>query len=159
LTGLGALPQVPKPPKTPVDTNPLSEKEGKELLPRMVEILQTVFRYVDMGITMTNAERAEAYIWRTIDPEDCKVIAELLIEAGKKNRVVATGVRRLAMSYKLLQVGIITVPRFIQTYQHYAQHGGFALFGGGNVHAQIQAQRQIVPSGAGAVGGEGTPTR
>ena len=157
LKGIAGLPKVPPVPRRQIDTNPITEKEGKELLPQIVSALQQVFKYADLGITHTNAERAEAYIWQTIDPEDCKAIAELLIDAGKKNRLIATGVRRVAMSYKLLQVGIITIPRFIESYRHYADHGGFQVFGGGRGnHAPIPIKREIVSSGQGAAASAGS---
>jgi hypothetical protein len=78
---------------------------------------------------MSNREKAEAHVWSAIDDEDIEIISEHLVEMGKASKVVATAVRRMTNSYRLLQIGLITLPKFIQTYQFYASHGGFALGG------------------------------
>lgn len=151
---LGKLKGVPSLPKgvPAADAHPLSEKETKDLRPKMITIVQTIFHYMDIAIGATNRQHVDAYIWQTIDPGDCEVIADLVLEGGKKSRIVATSVRRLSMSYRMLQVGIITLPRFIQTFQHYQKNGGFALpfMNGGENNAQITNQRKAVPSREGS---------
>jgi hypothetical protein len=85
---------------------------------------------MDKGISISNRAKNEAQIWSAIDNEDLDIIAGHLVEMGKASKVVATAVRRMTNSYRLLQIGLITLPKFIQTYQFYATNGGFALGGG-----------------------------
>lgn len=163
LKGLGNL-KIPKMPKVKrlTDEKPLTEKESKDLEPKMVEIVKTVFRYFDLAISFTNRERAEANIWRGIDADDCAVIASLFIDVGKKNPAAALVVRKLSTSYRMLQVGIITLPRFVQTYQFYLAHGGFTLFPSQQMqepkqerrmnHAATQSERKNISGGQNANG-------
>lgn len=109
------------------DKEALSKKEGDEILPKIKGLLEFIFRHADKGITISNRNRAEAHIWSSIDDEDIDIIATHLVEMGKASRIVATAVRRMTNSYRLLQIGLITLPKFIQTYQFYAANGGFAL--------------------------------
>lgn len=109
------------------DKDPLTKKEGDEILPKIKGLLEFIFRHADKGISISNKNRAEAHIWSTIDEEDIDIIATHLVEMGKASRIVATAVRRMTNSYRLLQIGLITLPKFIQTYQFYAANGGFAL--------------------------------
>lgn len=111
------------------DKDPLTKKEGDEILPKIKGLLEFIFRHADKGITISNRNRAEAHIWSSIDDEDIEIIATHLVEMGKASRIVATAVRRMTNSYRLLQIGLITLPKFIQTYQFYAANGGFALGG------------------------------
>lgn len=111
------------------DDKPLTNKEGDEILPKIKGLLEFIFRHADKGITISNRNRAEAHIWSSIDDEDIDIIAGHLVEMGKASKVVATAVRRMTNSYRLLQIGLITLPKFIQTYQFYAANGGFALGG------------------------------
>lgn len=113
------------------DEKPLSNKEGEEVLPKIRALLEFVFRHMDKGISVSNRNKAEARIWSSIDDEDIDIIASHLVEMGKASKIVATAVRRMTNSYRLLQIGLITLPKFIQTYQFYAANGGFALALGG----------------------------
>lgn len=110
------------------DDKPLSEKEAKDLEPRIEGALKFAFRYMDKGITATNRERAEAEIWTDIDDEDIKIIAGHLVEMAKASRIIATAVRRVSNSYRLLQIGLITGPKFWASFRFYGEHGGFSLF-------------------------------
>jgi hypothetical protein len=99
----------------------------------MVGALHTIFKYVDHGITATNAEKATAVIWSDIDDEDLTVLVEVIVDSGKKSRIVATAVKQVVKANNMLRIGVITAPRFIQTAKFYSDHGGFVFpfFGGG----------------------------
>ena len=118
-------------PRLRLDDKPLTQKEANELLPKMKDIIKAFGKYMDQGITQTNRERAEAKIWRTLDAEEIDVIATHLVEMAQGSKLVATAVRRVTNGWRLLQLGLITGPRFWQTVAFYREHGGFALFGGG----------------------------
>lgn len=112
------------------DEKTLTNKEADEVLPKVKALLEFVFRHMDKGISISNRNRAQAHIWGAIDNEDIEIIASHLVEMGKASKVVATAVRRMTNSYRLLQIGLITLPKFIQTFQFYQSNGGFALMGG-----------------------------
>lgn len=99
------------------------------MLPKVKALLEFVFRHMDKGITVSNRARVEAHIWSAIDSEDIEIISTHLVEMGKGSKIVATAVRRMTNSYRLLQIGLITLPKFIQTFQFYQTNGGFALLG------------------------------
>lgn len=112
------------------DDKALTNKEADEVLPKVKALLEFVFRHMDKGISISNRNKTEAHIWSAIDDEDINIIAEHLVEMGKASKIVATAVRRMTNSYRLLQIGLITLPKFIQTFQFYQSNGGFALMGG-----------------------------
>jgi len=107
----------------------LTDKEAKDLMPKTVASLRTMCRYLDEGITATTRDGSRANIWRTIDDEDLQVLAEAMIEAGRKSRIIATTVRKMVGMHRMLQIGLITGPRFVMTLQHYQRHGGFSFMG------------------------------
>lgn len=112
------------------DEKPLTNKESEEMFPKIKALLEFLFRHMDKGMSISNRARAESHVWSSIDQEDIEIIAGHLVEMGKASKVVATAVRRMTNSYRLLQIGLITLPKFIQTYQFYQANGGFALVGG-----------------------------
>lgn len=109
--------------------NVLTDKEAKELLPKTQASLRTLFRYADEGITATTRDGMRASIWRTIDDEDLQILADAMVEAGRKSRIIATTVRKMVGMHRMLQIGLITGPRFVMTLQHYKRHGGFSFMG------------------------------
>lgn len=94
----------------------------------LAKTLQTLAGYADEVISFTNSEQAEAKIWRKITLDEWKIIADMLIEDGKKSGVIATAIRGMVSAYQRLQAGLIIGPRLWETYQFYADHGGFKLF-------------------------------
>lgn len=105
----------------------LTDKESKDLADKLKNAYLAIFKYVDLAITHTNAEKAPAAIWSMMDDDDLAVFVEVTINGAKKSRILATGVRKVVASYNLLRLGIITAPRFMETVQHYRAHGGFIL--------------------------------
>ena len=108
--------------------NTLTEKEAKDMLPKLMKALETVFEYADTFITHTNRKTKEAKIWSSIDKEDLEILAEEMIDSAKRSKIVATATRKVVAAHRMLRVGLITLPRFIQTYKHYTKNGGFMLF-------------------------------
>lgn len=141
---------IPTPPKraarAAVDSiKVLTATEAKDIAPKFAKTLTTVFKGLDKGIEYTNHDFAEAYIWRGIDPEEVGIIALHLVELGQKSRVVAEAVRKVTAAHRLLEIGIITGPRFFLTWQHYAQHGGFALPTPNRIKSQEVKKTQTTP--------------
>jgi hypothetical protein len=113
--------------KAPQLSAVLNDKEAKEYKEKMVGTLHTIFRYIDVGITATNREKATAVIWSDIDDEDLTTLVEVIIDSGKRSRIVATAVKQAVRANNLLKVGVITAPRFMATIKHYSDHGGFVF--------------------------------
>ncbi|WP_067936751.1 hypothetical protein [Alicyclobacillus kakegawensis] len=114
----------------------MSQKETGELKPHLLQALKILFRGLDQGITMTNKDQAQAWIWQSIDDQEVEKIADHLLQLGVASKVAATAIRKMTRTYRALDVGIITVPRAVMTLRFYAEHGGFVLPGlGGMQHA------------------------
>lgn len=96
----------------------------------MAKTLQTLGKYVDELISLTNSKKAQAKIWGTITLDEWMIIADMLVEDGKKSGIVATAIRATVTAYLRLQAGLIILPRVWETYQFYADNGGFKLFPG-----------------------------
>jgi hypothetical protein len=64
--------------------------------------------------------------------EDRVFLVELAMQAGMRVPVAAAAVRALANSAYQLRLGTILIPRFMDTWQFYAAHGGpgLAFLGG-----------------------------
>lgn len=105
----------------------LTQIEQKDLLPEMEKTLKTVFKGSDKFIEWTNKDKAEAFIWQTVDDKEIRTLAEHLIEFGAKNKIVAEAVRRVTAAQRMLEIGLITGPRFWLTWNHYQEHGGFVF--------------------------------
>lgn len=106
----------------------LSRAEADELEQMLTEAILAYSEGLDGLITRTNAERATAVIWSTITEEDARTIARPIVEAGQKYVQFAFIARQVGRSYVGVKIGLITLPRFYETLEHYARHGGFLLW-------------------------------
>jgi hypothetical protein len=129
------LPKLGKGTKTPLPPLKLEEvltaKESKELQPRLDDALKALFGFMDTGIGFTTKkqEARNVMIWKTIDKEEVSVISAFLIERGQTSPMVAGAVRKMTRNYRHLQLGMIMLPRFVMTAQHYMQNGFKLPFG------------------------------
>lgn len=105
----------------------LTKKEADELRPHIVGALKVLFKGLDKGISLTNRDRAEAWIWQSIDDREVQVIADHLVSMGLESRLAATALRGMARTYRTWEIGVITLPRAVLSIQFYAEHGGFAM--------------------------------
>lgn len=121
---------ISTPPKKEEEV--LNIKEVKELQPRIKEALKTFFTYFDKGIgyTTKKVEMKKVYIWSTIDNDELDVLTNALLESATRSKIMAGTVRKISRSYQMLQVQLITLPRFIMTIQHYMNNGFELPFGG-----------------------------
>lgn len=130
-------PSLPNSSKNPVTQVPrleelLTPKESKELLPKVSDALETIFKNSDkfIGFTTKSESAKEVYIWASIDKSEITVIATSLVETGQRSQIAATLVRKVARDYTKLQLGIILLPRFLMTVQHYLSNGFANPFAG-----------------------------
>lgn len=94
----------------------------------MIESLRTVWKQTDELITNTNKQKADAFIWQTIDDEDTTFLADCILGAGMRMPIAAYAVRKIAESWNYYRAGVILLPRFVSTWRFYAEHGGFGGF-------------------------------
>jgi hypothetical protein len=106
---------------------PLAEAEAARLRTSVIRSLTAFWAYADEGITYTNRQRAEAQIWRRVDAEETALLADWLIEHGKRSAMVAQMVRGVSRVWDYYAVGLILGPRLVETWRFYAAHGGFSL--------------------------------
>ena len=89
---------------------------------------------MDKLISNTNRARtrlsAEAgnLIWSSLEDDEIETLVDALLIIGTKQRHVALAIREVARAWKLVEVGLILMPRFLATMQFYAQNGGLALW-------------------------------
>jgi hypothetical protein len=108
----------------------LTQKESKDLKPRLEEAMKVLFKGMDktMELTTKRIPNGGINIWKNIEDEEVSIIANALLEAGQNSKVVSTITRRVIADYSKLQIGIILLPRFIDTYSNYMTHGfGFGF--------------------------------
>lgn len=89
--------------------------------------LQQVEEGLDKALTASNKQRAEAQIWSIIDDDDNGFLVDLMIQAGMRVPAAAYAIRALANSAWQLRLGGILVPKFMATWQFYAEHGGMGF--------------------------------
>lgn len=112
----------------------LSQFEADTLRPILIEALTTYSEEADRVISRTNrahtelSEEAGNLIWSTLEPQEIETLVDGMLIIGQKQGHVAYAIRETARLYKLLEVGLILVPRFLATLQFYAQNGGLALW-------------------------------
>lgn len=109
------------------DVKPLTQREGAALRESTVNAFMRFWHYGDDAISATNAQRAQAHIWRKVDREETEILVDFLIERGLKHAAAAQITRGVAHLWNYYAVGLILGPRFIETFRFYVDHGGFAL--------------------------------
>lgn len=68
-------------------------------------------------------------IWGDLDEREAGLLADMLIDQGRRYVVVAQTVRGLSKAWSYLEIGEITVPRFLLTAKWYLAHGFAVNFG------------------------------
>lgn len=106
----------------------LTAQEAGEMRASLIEALRTVWKNADDLITRTNRQKAEAWIWQSIDDEDTAFLADGILAAGMRMPVAAYAVRKISESWGYYRAGVILLPRFVQSVQFYGAHGGFGGF-------------------------------
>lgn len=108
----------------PVSTKVLNNSEADKIKAQMVTAIVLYCDGMDWFLSHSNNAHKEAIIW-AIDEDDAEILAEAIISAGKKSAPVAVAIRSVGKLSGFVEIGKITLPRFFQTAQFYAQNGGF----------------------------------
>lgn len=139
--GVDLPPVVPQDPKAtkPImkpDEKVLTKTEGKELYDGLKASIKVILSYADLSISYTNKEKygQPVTIWANVTDEELNILASAIIEAGYGSKIAATAVRRTVQNHRLLVMGQMSIPKFIQTITYYKENGirlpFLELFGG-----------------------------
>jgi hypothetical protein len=106
----------------------LSALEAGAMRETLYRAMKEIWRYADEGLSLTNKAGVKVgqdvpAIWRSIDREETLIIVDAMLRAAMANPYVAVAVRGITDAYKQLEIGIILVPRFLDTWRFYAQFG------------------------------------
>ena len=82
---------------------------------------------LDKAITASNKQHAEPQIWSIINDDDNAFLVDLMVQAGMRVPAAAYAIRALANSAWQLRLGGILLPRFMETWHFYAEHGGMGF--------------------------------
>lgn len=104
-------------------SKPLTASEANDLKAQLVDLLAQGLEDSDKLISHTNADKAEAAIWSTIDDREIEILADAWIDWGKSSVQGARIVKLVVSQWKKYQVAIILGPRFMETINFYAEHG------------------------------------
>lgn len=109
--------------RPPSVKRPLTKSEAEELREVYTQALTGVFEFADKAITFTNGAHQEVEIWSTIDEHDIGIIVDVRLSAAQQSVSAARSVKRTIWAWRHAAIGMILGPRFIQTWQVYADSG------------------------------------
>lgn len=89
----------------------------------MTAALRDYFLYSDELIFATLKTHPHVEIWRTIDDEDIEKLVSVWLTRAKLNPRAAAHVALVVDKHLQIQVAVILVPRFIETFKMYMQYG------------------------------------
>lgn len=85
--------------------------------------MRDYFLYADELMFATLRTHPQVMIWRTIDDEDIEKLANVWLTRARINPQAAAHVAAIVDKHLQIQVGMILVPRFIETFKMYVQYG------------------------------------
>jgi hypothetical protein len=105
----------------------LTASEIRGLRDGLIEALNVVWEYSDKGISTSNKNNTEAYIWQTMTDEETAYIADWFLARGQGNKVSAQFVRSIVEAHRQLKIGFILLPKFLETWRFYTSNGGLSV--------------------------------
>lgn len=108
------------------EIEPLTKREAREARATTIKSLIKWGQILDEGMPLLSKTGREVNIWGNLDEAEAGVLADCLIDMGRRWAVAAQIVRGIVRTYSWLEVGMITLPRFKQTISYYLREG-FAL--------------------------------
>jgi hypothetical protein len=106
--------------------DPIKSSEANKLQDELAGAIVVFSDAIDWMISRTNAEHAECDIWH-FDDEEADTLASAWLSLGARSPQAAMTARLAVELSRRYQVGIILAPRFIETFEFYAQHGGMTV--------------------------------
>lgn len=114
--------------KTVKTARVLADGEVEELQTDLIIGIRTWFDFNDKALSITNRRGAQAEIWSTIPDNEVNILAEFLIERGRRSAVVAHAVRSMVDLWRTYAVALILAPAFWESFVFYMRNGiGFAM--------------------------------
>lgn len=100
-----------------------SEREAEDIREPLINAMRDYFLYADELMFATLRTHPQVMIWRTIDDEDIEKLASVWLTRARINPQAAAHVAMIVDKHLQIQVGMILVPRFIETFKMYVQYG------------------------------------
>lgn len=126
------------------ELRPLGKREASDARRKLIRSVELYAEHADDLIPLFSRTHEECSIWSTITEEEAAVIADALIDWGRQWAVAAQVVRGIVRTYSYVELGMITIPRAIQTIRYYLRNGFVLSFKlGGPAPA---ARPRVVPS-------------
>lgn len=110
-------------------TRPLTEKEVEELKPNLVEALEDALPLLDQFILATNKAHNKPYIYSSLDNEDIDKLANWWLKKACKSSEMAAAANQLIAYHDDVEILVMTLPMFGDTFKFYKDNGGFTLRG------------------------------
>lgn len=101
----------------------LAAREASESRAILVESFKRYGQLLDEAIPLVSRTHADIQCWGDLDDEDAGVMADALIDVGRRFAPVAQVVRGVVRAYTWLEVGMITGPRFRKMVTYYLREG------------------------------------
>ena len=116
--------------KTGTKRRVLSETEIKNTRSDLIESILWQSDHADqLIIATTKGHDKSIIIWSDIDRDDASILADFLLERGRRDPYTAEIVRGMLDIQRKVQVGLILIPRAVATLSIYLQRGiGIALY-------------------------------
>ncbi len=105
----------------------LTASEAKDMRPVLIEMLEHGSDGLDDFLEKSNRNGAECNIWSSMDDGDIAILADTLLQLGRRTTVAAGIVRMTARGYLNAQAALILLPRLWQTATWYPRNGGIRL--------------------------------
>lgn len=102
---------------------PLTEKEAANLKPGLIDALSFYFVQLDELIRLTSKGHQPVSIWSDMDEEETGTLADWFLARGQRSARAAQGVQNMLDSHLNIMTSLISLPRFIKTFQHYMVTG------------------------------------
>lgn len=106
----------------------LTQDEANTLRPFLLEAVRTYSDYADDAITHSNRDHVTAEIWSTMDDKEIACVVDTLLMGGRKSAQIAFVAREMVRLWRMVQVGVILIPRWFKTMRFYTENGGFGLW-------------------------------
>jgi hypothetical protein len=118
----------------------LTEREADEMLIQLEDALPIYLDTLDKVFIATLKGNPQLVFFGDIDEADTHFLCVWQIDRARKDDKVATGVRAMVESYRMLKAGQILLPRFFKVWQAYNDFG-FEIPGGKAWKRQSRAYR------------------
>lgn len=101
----------------------LTDAEIIQLRPKLIESLIWQSEHMDQFIEATTKGHESVTIWSDLDRDEIEIVADFLLERGKKSERTAQVVRNMSTLMLRIKLGMISLPRAYKTFATYIERG------------------------------------